>query len=65
MRSIGDADGCRSGWFLAAEDLGSEKIFCERCFSTCDLFEKGASLEVLALVIPIGSTDKGLRQYDL
>jgi predicted RNase H-like nuclease len=65
MGLIGGADGCKEGWLLVTKDLKSGSIICQRCPSTRDLFYKAPSLEILALDIPIGLTDKGPRRCDL
>jgi predicted RNase H-like nuclease len=65
MGLIGGADGCKNGWFLVTKDLKSATISCEKCPSTKDLLHKTASLDILALDIPIGLTDKGPRKCDL
>jgi predicted RNase H-like nuclease len=65
MRLIGGADGCKSGWFLATKDLNSGRTSCQVCPSTRDLFKRASSLEILAIDIPIGLTDKSPRNCDL
>jgi predicted RNase H-like nuclease len=65
MRLIGGADGCKNGWLLATKDLNSGRISCQVCPSTRDLFKHASSLEILAIDIPIGLTDKGPRACDL
>ena len=65
MRLIGGADGCKGGWLLVTKDLKSGCISYKLCRSTHDLFFNASSLDVLALDIPIGLTDKGPRNCDL
>jgi len=65
MHLIGGADGCKGGWFLVTKDLKSGCISYKPCRSTHDLFFNASSLEVLALDIPIGLTEKGSRKCDL
>ena len=65
MHLIGGADGCKGGWLLVTKDLKSGCISYKPCRSTHDLFFNASSLDVLALDIPIGLTDKGPRKCDL
>jgi predicted RNase H-like nuclease len=61
MRVIG-IDGCRKGWFgIAAGGGGVEALFSPR---VADLVAGAGDVSAIAIDIPIGLPDRGVRQAD-
>ncbi|HEY3011290.1 MAG TPA: DUF429 domain-containing protein [Gemmatimonadales bacterium] len=65
MSTIGGADGCPGGWVCIERDTITGDIFAEVLPSTRQLLERGRSLAVLTVDIPIGLTDAEPRECDL
>jgi predicted RNase H-like nuclease len=58
------ADGCRAGWICVIRELGSHEI-ASACFESARaLFSQRLSPDLIAIDIPIGSTDGGTRGCD-
>jgi len=62
---IAGVDGCKGGWIAIHKVLRTGEIVSEVCSSGRQLFEKAFDHEVLAIDIPIGLPDSGLRQCDI
>jgi predicted RNase H-like nuclease len=65
MNTIGGADGCPGGWVCVERDTITGDIFSEVLPTTRQLLERGRSLAVLTVDIPIGLTDAEPRECDL
>ncbi|MGE5258009.1 MAG: DUF429 domain-containing protein [Hyphomicrobiales bacterium] len=64
MHLIGGADGCRGGWILVGQDLGTGVVSCQRCSTAAEIFYRTPELDIIALDMPIGLTEKGPRLCD-
>lgn len=64
MHLIGGADGCPGGWVLVTKNLRTGSVSWQRCPTAGELFYRTPVLEIIALDIPIGLTDKGPRACD-
>src|SRR5512143_4090806 len=64
MHLIGGADGCKGGWVLVTQDLRTGFVSWQRCSTASELFYRSPELDIIALDIPIGLTEKGGRVCD-
>jgi predicted RNase H-like nuclease len=65
MTTIVGADGCPVGWLCIFEELPSRRLGSKIFATVEDLFAAAATIEVLAIDIPIGLTDSGPRACDV
>ena len=65
MASIAGIDGCKGGWFCIFEELPSRQL-ASKIFPPIDeLVTHVQSLDVVAIDVPIGLTDRGPRACDV
>jgi predicted RNase H-like nuclease len=62
---IAGVDGCKGGWISISKELHSGKISSEVYSSVRILLEKKTRPVVLAIDIPVGMTESGLRDCDM
>jgi predicted RNase H-like nuclease len=65
MPNIAGINGCRGGWFSIFEELPSRTL-ASKIFATIDdLTRHIENLDVVAIDVPIGLTDRGPRACDV
>ncbi len=65
MPNIAGINGCKGGWFCVFEDLPSRQL-SSKIFGTIDDLAKYAErIDVVAIDVPIGLTDRGPRACDV
>lgn len=65
MTTIGGVDGCLGGWICVERDTITGECWADLLTSTAQLLDRGRSLAVLTVDIPIGLADSGPRECDL
>lgn len=65
MKNIAGINGCKGGWFCIFEEVSSRHI-ASKIFPTIeDLVRHVEALDVVAIDVPIGLTDRGPRACDV
>jgi predicted RNase H-like nuclease len=59
------ADGCKDGWVVATQDIGSGKTSTRRADSIQQICNTDEALVLLAIDVPIGLPDAGPRGCDI
>lgn len=65
MPTIAGIDGCKRGWVCIFEELPSRSLGSKIFETIDDLVKHAASIEVIAIDVPIGLTDRGPRACDV
>ena len=65
MNTIAGINGCKSGWFCIFEELPARKLASKIFPSIADVAKHAQTIDIVAIDVPIGLTDRGPRACDV